>query len=46
MAIKSSVQAERLHYQTITLTYTENQVLELLDSNILKATGELRILKE
>lgn len=46
MAIESSVQAERMYYQIITLTYSENQVLDHLESNILKATGELWILKE
>lgn len=46
MPIDSSVQAEKMYYQIITLTYSENQVLELLDSIILKATGDLWILKE
>lgn len=46
MAIESSAQAERVYYQIITLNYSENRVLELLDSNSLKATGELWILKE
>lgn len=46
MAIESSAQAEQVYYQIITLNYSENRVLELLDSNSLKATGELWILKE
>lgn len=46
MDIESSVMAERMHYQIIMLTNSKNRVLELLDSSILKATGELEILKE